>query len=151
MSTENRATAYRSDDEIADLATRFEACAIPRSEWTHAAHLTIALWYLTRYDAAEATERIRTGIPKLNVSNGVQNTPTGGYHETLTLFWIHKVRQHLRQSSDGASLTELANSLIRAYSDSKLPLTYYSREHLFSTEARFGWVEPDGRPLEPLD
>jgi hypothetical protein len=148
---EESTTGYRSDDEIAALAARFEACAIPRSEWTHASHLTIALWYLTHHDPLEATERIRAGIPKLNMANGVLNTPTGGYHETLTLFWIHKVRQYIHQSGENKKLVELATGLIRAYSDSKLPLTYYSREYLFSPEARFGWMEPDGRPLEPLD
>lgn len=141
---------YRCDTEIEDLGRRFEASAIPRSEWTHAAHLTIALWYLTRYDPQEATQRIRNGIQCLNAANGVLTTPTGGYHETLTLFWIHRVRFYLHKSQAGVSLTELANGLIRACADSKLPLRYYSRERLFSPEARSGWIAPDGQPLELL-
>jgi hypothetical protein len=148
MTEETTPTGYRGEEEIAHLAARFEASAIPRKEWTHAAHLTIALWYLTRCDVEEATKRIRTGIQRLNAANGVLTTPTGGYHETLTLFWIHRVRLYLSRSDQKISLTELANGLIRTCSDSKLPLFYYSRECLFSPKARFGWVEPDGNPLE---
>jgi hypothetical protein len=34
-----------------------------------------------------------------------------------------------------------------ALADKELPLQYYSRERLFSDEARAAWVEPDRQPL----
>ena len=77
---------FRTADEIKALVRAFEDTSLPRAEWTHRAHLTVALWYLTRHSGREATARIRTGIKRYNAAKGVLTTPTGGYHETLTLF-----------------------------------------------------------------
>jgi hypothetical protein len=80
---------YSSDDEIDRLLRAFEACTLPRSQWNHAAHLTVALWYLVRYSPSEAIQRIRSGIQRYNAAAGIVTTNNSGYHETLTLFWIH--------------------------------------------------------------
>src|SRR5262245_26470980 len=52
-----RPTDMRTDDEIEALARSFEAATLPRPEWTHVAHLTVALWHLRRYPRDEATRR----------------------------------------------------------------------------------------------
>ena len=125
----------------------FEDCTLPRTEWTHAAHLTVALWHLLEFDWAEAVERVRLGIKRYNAAHGIVTTPTGGYHETLTIFWLRHVRSFLEMGRNEArSLVALANELA-AGADKSLPLEYYTRERLFSTEARAAWVEPDLKPL----
>lgn len=43
---------YKTLDEIKNIVRAFEDCTLPRSEWTHHAHLTIALWYLTHFSPA---------------------------------------------------------------------------------------------------
>ena len=135
-------------DEIRDLVDAFERCEIPRGAWTHAAHLVVALWYLLLYGPAEGGERVRAGIQRLNSANGVPQTPEGGYHETITRFYLWAIRRHLRDAPRDASIGDLARSLIVAWGDKNRPLEYYSRDRLFSREARVGWVEPDLRPLE---
>jgi hypothetical protein len=72
---------------------------------------------------------------------------TGSYHETLTLFWLGHVRSFLEgERNEGRSLVSLANELA-ASADKNLPLAYYTRERLFSCEARAAWVEPDLKPF----
>ena len=143
---------YRTTDEILAVVRGFEARTLARAEWTHAAHLTVALWYALQYDWPGATARVRRGIKLYNEAHGIPATPTGGYHETLTLFWMRYVRSFLEgELNEGRSLVALANDLIRGASVG-LPLTFYTRELLFSPEARAAWVEPDLKPLaEPED
>src|SRR3954451_20403521 len=139
---------FRTTGEVLALVRRFDDCTLPREEWTHAAHLTVALWHLLQYDWPEAVERVRLGIQRYNGAHGIRTTPTGGYHETLTLFWMRRVRAFLEDGRNEArSLVALANDLSAAL-DSRLPLTYYTRERLFSSEARAGWVEPDLKSLD---
>ena len=134
---------FRTTDEILSLVRGFEDCTLPREEWTHAAHLTVALWHLLQYDWPEAVERVRRGIKRYNAAHGIATTPTGGYHETLTIFWLRHVRSFLEAGRNEArSLVALANELI-ATADKNLPLEHYTRERLFSPEARAAWVEPD--------
>lgn len=140
-------TKFRSTGEVLSLLRRFEDCTLPRDEWTHAAHLTVALWHLLEYDWEEAVSRVRRGILRYNAAHGVRTTPTGGYHETLTLFWMRRVRAFLEDGRNEArSLVALANDLADAL-DSRLPFEYYTRERLFSSEARAAWVEPDLKSL----
>lgn len=135
---------YRSSEEIFALIDAFEDCTLTREDWTHAAHLTVALWYLLHHRLEDATVLIRKGIKRFNASHGIMTTPTGGYHETLTIFWIRTVHNYLkRYENQERSFVALANNLVKTCADSKLPMKYYSREHLFSTEARANFVEPD--------
>lgn len=140
-------TKFRTTGEVLSLLRRFDDCTLPRDEWTHAAHLTVALWHLLEFDWAEAVSRVRARILRYNAAHGVRTTPTGGYHETLTLFWMRRVRTFLEDGRNEArSLVALANDLADS-ADSRLPLEYYTRERLFSSEARAAWIEPDLKRL----
>jgi hypothetical protein len=145
---EKRVAPRRSSPEILRLVREFEACTLPRARWTHHAHLLVALWYLVRHDERDATLRIRAGIKRYNESQGIETTPTGGYHETITLFYIRVIKRFLLSANPDCTLTALADSLIAACGDKNLPLEYYSRERLMSARARSLWLEPDRKPLE---
>ena len=77
-----------TDAELDDLVRRFNACAVPRTEWTHQAHLAVGLWHVSQYKRKDALQRLRAGITRLNESNGVVNSATGGYHETVTRAYV---------------------------------------------------------------
>lgn len=77
-----------------DFIRRFEAGTLTKEEWTHAAHLRMAAWYVFHYPPVEAGVRIRVGIRHLNECLGGVNTEDAGFHETLTEFWIREVRAH---------------------------------------------------------
>ena len=140
--------SYRTSEEVLRLVREFEACSLPRAEWTHHAHLVVALWYLVRHEEAAATRLIRDGIRRYNKTHGIEQTKTGGYHETITLFYIRVIRKFLSTANPDCTLMMLANSLINTCGDKNLPLEYYSRERLMSGQARTRWLEPDLKPLE---
>lgn len=138
---------YRSPSEIDSLIHTFQECSLPRSQWTHEAHLTVALWYLFYDSEPEAINAIRNGIKRYNSAHGIESTKDGGYHETLTLFWVRTIRRYLAQEKRNRSMVSLANGLIAKYADRTLPFSYYTRDRLMSSEARTNWVEPDLRVL----
>lgn len=139
---------YRTSTEVLRLVREFEACTLPRIEWTHHAHLVVALCYLVRHGEAEATMLIRDGIRRYNKACGIETTRTSGYHETITLFYIRAIGKFLSAANADCTLAALANSLIKVCGDKNFPLEYYSRECLMSWEARIGWIEPDRKAFE---
>ena len=144
----NTTIIYRSPCEIDSLVHAFQECSLPRSQWTHAAHLTIGLWYLFYDFEQEAIDAVRNGIKRYNSVQGIESTKDTGYHETLTLFWIGIVRGYLAEESRNRSIVHLANGLIEKYAARNLPFCYYTRDRLMSWEARINWVEPDLRAIE---
>jgi hypothetical protein len=137
----------RCDAELAELMDAFESATISRSEWTHRAHLSMALVYLLRYGQELGPARIRAGILHFNAALNIEQTPTGGYHETITRFYIWVVGRFLASADVTKPRFELANELFEQWGDRSLPLQYYSKERISSWEARTGWVAPDLRPL----
>lgn len=138
---------FSSFDEVVELIRGFESGQLPRAQWTHRAHLTIACWYLVCYPEPEATRRIRAGIQSYNQAQGIPTTKERGYHETITLFWVRMIRHYLSKATLECSLVFLLNDLLQRYANKNLPFEYYSRAHLLSCAARGEFVEPDLRPL----
>jgi hypothetical protein len=130
---------------------RFEDHSLPREEWTHRAHLKVAYLYLLRLPFSEALDHLRTGIKAYNAAQGIQDTPTGGYHETLTQVWLQLVYTTLSQFGPA----ENADAFFEAQhqlASKRTPLLFYSHDHLMSPEARCSFVTPDLAPLPtPLD
>ena len=142
--TINTTEPYRTPGEIEKLIVAFKACTLPKPKWTHQAHLIVALWYNLHYDREPALSIVRQAIQCYNAATGTLQTPAGGYHETMTVFWMWAVRTYLEGAGKAASIVELANGLLASkYSERKFPFEYYSSERLFSWEARTGWMEPD--------
>ncbi|MEG3921181.1 hypothetical protein [Microcoleus sp. POL10_C6] len=144
----NTTLIYRPPSEIDSLIHAFQEGSLPRSQWTHEAHLTVALWYLCYDSEQEAINAVRNGIKRYNSVQGIETTKDGGYHETLTLFWVRTIRRYLADESRNRSMVNLANGLIAKYADRTLPFRYYTRDRLMSWEARNNWVEPDLRAIE---
>lgn len=138
---------FRDDQEIETLVAQFQSQTLALDAWTHEAHLTVALWHLKNYSLAEATCYLRSGIITYNNAVGTPNNPSRGYHETLTLFWIKIVCHFVTTNSDKNLLTLCNIFLESAYAAREFPLQFYSRDLLFSTEARAFWVEPDQKAL----
>ncbi len=130
------------------LAAVFRDLSLPKSEWTHEAHLRVGLWHLLRHPPGEALDLLRDGIRRYNVAVGGVNSATSGYHESITRFYVGVIDRFLAGSDRTRPVDELAEELIRSFGARDLPHHYWSRDRLDSTEARLGWLEPDLRPLE---
>jgi hypothetical protein len=103
--------------------------------------LTVALYYLSHHDFETALGKMRAGIFNLLRSFGVDLTKEMPYHETMTVFWMQTVDDFML-SKNGASIVEKANELVEKF-DKDYPLRFYSRELLFSEEARAKFVAGD--------
>jgi hypothetical protein len=110
--------------EVTDLVARFTEGTLPASEWTHRAHLTVALWYASHHAPAEALRLMRDGILRLNQAHGVPNTPTRGYHETITRFYMHVVAHHLRAEPADQDRAGRANRVYQRLGARDLPLRH---------------------------
>jgi hypothetical protein len=140
-----------SGELLPRLVAQFEDCTLTQDQWTHQAHLTVGLWYATRLPYDAAVGAVRDGIQRLNAAHGVKTTPTRGYHETITRFYVRVLCDYVAYEEERPvrSWPERVTRLLARYGDRELPLRHYTKERLMSQEARFGWVEPDLLPLGP--
>jgi hypothetical protein len=135
-------------EEVAAFIAEFEACRLTKQQWTHHAHLTAGFWYVTKLGATPALAVIRGNIRRHNESVGTPNTDSGGYHETMTRLYLIAIDKHVRAHQDVPFAASLQSLLQSELGSSTWPLTYYSRERLFSVAARREWVDPDLQSLE---
>ncbi len=136
--------------EIEHLIHRFAEAKLPAKEWTHEAHLVVAIWYSSGKKGDSLIQEVREKIIRHNESVGTPNTDSSGYHHTLTVFWLWVAQQYLQQTQE-LPLDELCAGFIHSpMADRQYPLVYYTRECLFSVEARRSWVSPDRAPLDKL-
>ena len=136
---------YQTDEEVAEVVRRFESCELPPADFNHREHLLVALCYLLRMGDADALDHMRARIKKYAASHGVNPSL---YHETVTVFWLKRVRAYLERAGAGLALAEMTNALAAECGSSRLVFDYYSRELIDSETARREWVEPDLRPLD---
>lgn len=133
--------------EIEKLIQQFQNRTLPKEVWTHEAHLIVALWFVKKYPKSEATCLIRAGIISYNVAVGTPNTATSGYHETITLFWIWLIGEYI-SNHPTLDIEVLVSSFLQSkYAQKDIFFKYYSKELLFSVEARANWLKPDLRSL----
>lgn len=137
---------YANDAEIEAIVAGFETCTMPDSEFSHRAHMVVALSYLhsSQLSVTEAGDRMRAGLYRF-LDHYMKDRRK--YNETITLFWIKLVRGFLDRADKSESLASIANELAAAYGDSHLVYDYYSKELLLSDSARTSWVEPDLKQL----
>ena len=142
--TEFRPRFFTSDAEIEHIGEGLLARSLPREEWTHEAHLAATTYLLTGRPDVDLDTELRGIIRRYNESVGGVNSDTEGYHETITRSFLHGVRLFLAEADRDTALHELVNALLRSPMGSRdWPLRFYSRERLFSVEARRIFVAPD--------
>jgi len=144
-------TKYFSDDDAVErLARGVIDGSCPKAEWTHAAHFAVAFWILRHWPDRPAETVMPDIIRTYNEATGVRNTDTSGYHETITQASIRAARSFLGGYPASQPLHELIDLLMdTALGRSGWMLAHWTRERLFSVEARCGWVEQNLQLLEP--
>jgi hypothetical protein len=140
---------FDSSAQVDELVAAWRDTSLPAERWTHHAHLVVALDHVLRTDAETALAQVREGIRRLSAAHGVPESPTRGYHETITRFYMWAVAKFVA-CTPSIPRHELANRLIEQLGDKRLPLHYYSEARLMSFAARIGWLEPDLAPLDTL-
>jgi len=129
--------ATSADDDT--FRADFERFAIEPSAFDHRAHVRLAYIYLCDRSIDEAHVAMKNALLAFLRHHRI---PESKYHETITRAWVMAVRHFMEKS--GAS-TSAAQFIERhpVLLDSKIMLSDYSAEVLFSPEARQRFVEPD--------
>ena len=142
--TEFHPRLFHSDAEIEHLGEGMVARTLPRPEWTHEAPLATTTYLLLRRADIDVDKELPGLIRRYNESVGGVNSDSEGYHETITRVFLDGVRLFLSEADPKEPLHELVNELLLSPMGRRdWPLRFYSRERLFSTEARRHFIEPD--------
>ena len=139
---------FASEAEIILIGEGLITCALPRNEWTHAAHFAAALWLMRYRPDLDAAATMPGLIRAYNESVGRVNDDHGGYHETITLASLRAARGVLDAYPSDMPVYRMVNALMWSnLADPNWLLEYWSRDRLMSVEARRAWVEPDLKSL----
>ena len=122
---------------------QLESCEFPIANFNHRAHLRLAYVYLAENDTEKSYELMRDALKKFIQHNGVDISK---YHDTLTRawFWPSVISWKKTENADSADSFIDQNPMML---DSKIMMTHYSAEVLFSDEARAKFVEPNIDPI----
>ena len=125
-----------TDEQFARACERGE---IAPADFDHRAHVRVAWVYVREGPSVDAaTDRMRHAIRRFAAAaNAAQK-----YHETLTLLWMRLLAEAAARVAVPCELDALL-AQCPELADKDLPLKYYTRERLFSDEARTRWVPPD--------
>jgi len=139
---------FETEAEVVRIGEGLLDRTLPKPEWTHAAHIAAAV-YLLRCRPEGAAERdLPEIIRAYNRSTGVENTDTGGYHETITQASLRAIRAVLATLPDTDALHDQVNAVLDAgLADKGWLLRHWRDATLFSATARHQWVAPDLTPL----
>ena len=126
-----------ADDRV--FLETFDVCAIAPPTFHHREHVRLAYTYLSEGNVLDAHRRLRASLLAFLAHNGVDPSK---YHETITRAWILAVDHFMERAEPAASFDEFIASNPRLL-DTSIMLTHYSKETLFSDEARVRYVAPD--------
>ena len=138
--------SYRDLDDTA-LLKGFEELSLPLESWVHRSHVRVAVLYLTRYGFDGGLDRMRKHIQAFNQAKGVKDSPSSGYHETLTVAWFRVIAHALEvMSRPPANSLEFCrqNDFLL---DKTLLRRHYTSERMLTDEAKKKFIEPDLAPL----
>lgn len=138
---------FESEAAVRRIGEGLLAASLPKLEWTHEAHLAACTWLILERPDMILQVQMPGIISRYNVAVGGVNTDSAGYHETLTQLYIIGVRAFLEGCSTEGLLGKVNALLTSEMAPRDWPLRFYSRERLFSVDARRGWVEPDIAPI----
>jgi hypothetical protein len=123
------------------LKQQFETKTLQNEAFRHREHVRLTWIYLTLEGPSEVAVRLCRSLLDLATSHGKAQR----FHHTLTVAWVRIIESE-RCSHPNIPFDELVIACPRLL-DKDTPLTYYSRERLYSDEARQEWVEPDLQAL----
>ncbi len=129
--------------QIESLVRDFESLTLPYENWTHRAHLAVAVYYVRTLSFDDALMQIRSCINAYNAARGDPD----GYNETITIMFMRRIASELKHKDCDATMhDELARFEVLCGVD--WLYRYYSRDLIWSSEAKKRWVNPDISELD---
>lgn len=140
MTKKNPTWTHQIDRSDLAFLYQVEQGDFPVEDFDHRAHLRLAYAYLVQHDFDTAAAAMRAALLGLLRHAGID--PEQKFHETLTVSWLMAVRHFMNRGPAFDS----AESFLAQHPellDTRIMLSHYSPEHLFSEAARKDFVEPD--------
>jgi hypothetical protein len=134
---------FASDTEVAELVQAFEEATIPAANFTHVAHIAVALSYLAEFPRDQALARMRDKTRNF----AARHHADGLYHETLTTFWMLLLDHLGTVYKVDLPLWQRINIIVPRWGHRWLVEAHYSHALITSKAARESWVPPDRLPL----
>ena len=131
-----------TEDQILEMITAFRNGTLVKEAFTHQAHLLVGLWHLDHFPVDDARRLVPEGIRRFNARVGTTEKPRGGYHETITQFYLTIIDRFRRDAGSG-SMADRTPAMLASLGDRGLVREYFSDELLWSAPARAQWIEPD--------
>jgi hypothetical protein len=113
----------------------------PDVKFGHREHLRLAWLVIERHGPEMAAEIVGAGLRRMAGAQGQSVL----YNETMTRFWVRLVA-HVRVKGPLTGF-DSAIEQVPMLLDKGLPFRHWSRERMFSPEARERWVDPDLLPM----
>jgi hypothetical protein len=123
--------------------SNFETGTIEPAHFDHRSHVRLAYVYLTENDTEAALAKFRAALRGFLAHHGIAPSK---YHETMTRAWVLAVR-HFMEKSASAESADAFIEMNPLLLDSRIMMTHYSADLLFSEQAREQFVEPDLDPI----
>lgn len=130
----------QSEAEIKAIVNGFESCTTEKTQFKHQDHLVVVVTYLNEFSVQETVERMRLSLMRFIAHHQIDKRK---YNETITVFWVEAVSKAIERMPDSLTLLEMCNRVIQEFPNGGLALNYYSKELLYSDEARETFVKPD--------
>lgn len=134
---------HRLSTDDRRFIAQLEAGELAPADFDHRGHVRAAYVYLAHAEPDAAAESMRRTLLGFLERRGV---PVSKYHATITKAWILAVRHFMERTPPAASADEFIDANPQLL-DSKIMLSHYSAEVLFSAQARRQFVEPDQSPI----
>lgn len=125
------------------MVEAFEAATIPPSQFTHVAHIAVALSYLDKLPLSAALARMRESLFHFIEHNHLVDL----YHETLTTFWMRLLDHVTKNHYVDMPLWRRINLIVARWGTAAPVEAHYSRDLIKSKAARQEWIPPDRLPL----
>jgi hypothetical protein len=132
-----------SADALDCFVADWQQHRLPKTAWTHAAHVAVGAYFAFDHDEAATLSIMRPGIRSFNESVGGVNSATAGYHETITRLWVMAIARHLHDVRPATRFAAAVSAVARFESPRELLERHYSWDIVSDQRARAEWVEPD--------
>lgn len=137
-------------DEIVEIGEGLLDQTLPADRFHHREHLLATAYLMRCRPQMDLRQELPDIIRRFNLAKGGKNTEDSGYHQTITLFYIAAL-ERLFSSRPKHELAQLCKVMLASPLACKdFPLRFYSRELLFSKEARRVWIAPDLQNMTEL-
>jgi hypothetical protein len=126
-----------------EFRQRFAAGKVPPQDFSHKAHLRLAYVHLVANGPDRAVATFRSDLQRFL---RIHKIDPAKFHETLTQSWLRAVWHFMQRAGDTSGGDDFLKRSTPLH-DPKAMLTHYSKNVLFSMEARRQFIEPDLDPI----